>query len=117
MDQSNPTDSVSIIIALVIFFLPLLFVWLSKRKRQKIQLALEQMQLQLKSVQQESVKSKQQVAALKEKYSPIIDMELHAQQLLDEAQEVVATNRHEAEELVGEAEKNNMGQSLILMSI
>jgi uncharacterized membrane-anchored protein YhcB (DUF1043 family) len=72
MEQGDSGNTVIGIIILLILFTPLLFAWLSKQKRKKIEAELESSKAQLNA-------SQKQVVELNDKYSSIIDMELHTQ--------------------------------------
>lgn len=97
MEQDGSGNTIAVIITLLIFFTPLLLAWLSKRKRKKIEAELEKSKAKLNDAEN-------QVKELNDKYSPIIDMELHTQQLLDEAEEAAASNISESELILGKAE-------------
>ena len=112
MEQTGSGSAVAVIITLLIFLTPLIFAWLSKRKRKKVESELEEskdklndLQKQLKESRQEISRGKSKVTELNDKYSPIIDMESHTKQLLDEAEKKVKNNRHESERLLASAEK------------
>ncbi|EDQ00523.1 DUF4041 domain-containing protein [Shewanella benthica] len=97
MGQDGSGSTIAVIITLLIFFIPLLFAWLSKRKRKKVEAELEESKSKLNAAEKK-------VEELNDKYSPIIDMELHIQQLLDEAKEVSASNIFQSEIILGKAE-------------
>ncbi|PCH96917.1 MAG: ATPase [Gammaproteobacteria bacterium] len=97
MEQDGSGNTITVIITLLIFFTPLLLAWLSKRKRKKIEADLEKSKAKLNAAEN-------QVKELNDKYSPIIDMELHTQQLLDEAEEVSASNISQSKLILGKAE-------------
>ncbi|SQH74254.1 conserved protein of unknown function, might be phage protein involved in DNA binding [Shewanella benthica] len=97
MGQDGSGSTIAVIITLLIFFIPLLFAWLSKRKCKKVEAELEESKSKLNAAEK-------QVEELNDKYSPIIDMELHIKQLLDEAKEVSASNISQSEIILGKAE-------------
>ena len=97
MEQDGSGNTIAVIITLLIFFTPLLLAWLSKQKRKKIEAELEKSKAKLNDAEN-------QVKELNDKYSLIIDMELHTQQLLDEAEEAAASNISESELILGKAE-------------
>ena len=96
MEQSG-LGNVVLIITLIIFFTPLVLAWLSKRKRKKIEAKYEEAKQKLNI-------ATNQVDELTKKYSPIIDIEIHAQQLLDEAEEASSSNISQSETILAKAE-------------
>jgi uncharacterized membrane-anchored protein YhcB (DUF1043 family) len=106
MEQDGSGSTIAVIITLLIFFTPLLLAWLSKRKRKKIEAELEKNKTKLNAAEK-------QVEKLNNKYSPIIDMELHTQQLLDEAEETSASNISQSEIILGKAEAEAKELSII----
>ncbi|WP_416352510.1 DUF4041 domain-containing protein [Vibrio coralliirubri] len=58
----------------------------------------------LTASQGELKNARDEIDTLREKYSPIINMEKHTQQLLDDAEEDAAATRHQAEGVLSEAE-------------
>lgn len=97
MEQDGSGSTIAVVITLLIFFTPLLLAWLSKRKRKKIEAELEENKAKLNAAEK-------QVEELNDKYSPIIDMELHTQKLLDDAEETSASNISQSELILGKAE-------------
>ena len=97
MEQDGSGNIITVIITLLIFFTPLLLAWLSKRKRKKIEADLEKSKAKQNATEN-------QVKELNDKYSLIIDMELHTQQLLDEAEEASASNISQSKLTLGKAE-------------
>jgi hypothetical protein len=97
MEQDSSGNTIIVIITLLIFFIPLLFAWLSKRKRKKIEAELEESKSKL-------TVAENQVEELNNKYSLIIDMELHTQQLLNKAEEVSLSNISQSKFILGKAE-------------
>ncbi|MGK0234595.1 MAG: putative membrane protein YhiD involved in acid resistance, partial [Psychroserpens sp.] len=97
MEQYGAGNTTTLIITLIIFITPLLFAWLSKRKRKKIEAEFEITKERLSVAQN-------QVEELTEKYSSIIDIELHTQQLLGEAEEASASNISQSEIILAKAE-------------
>lgn len=97
MEQDGSGSTIAVIITLLIFFTPLLLAWLSKRKRKKIEVELEENKAKLNAAEK-------QVEELNDKYSSIIDMELHTQKLLDDAEETSASNISQSELILGKAE-------------
>lgn len=113
MEQTDSGSAIAVIITLLILLTPLIFAWLSKRKRKKVESKLEEskeqleeLKKQLKESRQEVSRGKRKVTELNDKYSPIIDMESHAQQLLDDAEKKIKANRYESESLLAKAQKN-----------
>lgn len=97
MEQTGSGSAIAVIITLLIFFTPLLLAWLSKRKRKKIEAELEESKSKLTAAEN-------QVEELNDKYSLIINMELHTQKLLDDAEETAASNISQSELILGKAE-------------
>ena len=91
----------SAVIALTIFFLPLVLLAVSYSRSKKRYKALER---QLDQAKQEISSIQSEKEALLDKYSLIIDMELHIQQLLDEATKKGNSIRLHAEMELSEAE-------------
>ncbi|MFB9847675.1 DUF4041 domain-containing protein [Oceanisphaera arctica] len=90
-------DGVAVIITLLIFLTPLFVAWLSRRKRKKLERKLIDAQEALAQAAQHS-------SALDAKYKPITDMELHAQRLLDEAEEQAQSIKLDAEQMYSKAD-------------
>ena len=105
MEQSD-SGNVVLIITLIIFFTPLVLAWLSKRKRKKIEAEYEEAKQKLHI-------ATTQVDELTKKYSPIIDIELHVQQLIDEAEEASASNISQSETILAKAEAKSKELSII----
>jgi hypothetical protein len=97
MEQDGTGNTIVSIVALIIFLTPLLFAWLSKRKRKKIEAELEENKMQLNAAQT-------QVKELRAKYSPIIDIELHTKKLTDEAEEMLKSSISQSEIILAKAE-------------
>jgi len=95
--EQDGSGNIILVITLIIFFTPLLLAWLSKRKRKKTEVELEKTQEKLSI-------ANNQVEELTRKYSSIIDIELHTQQLLDEAEEASASNISQSEIILAKAE-------------
>lgn len=95
--EQDGSGNIVLVITLIIFFIPLLLAWLSKRKRKKIE-------AEFKKTKEELKVANNQVAELTTKYSSIIDIELHTQQLLDEAEEASASNITQSEIILAKAE-------------
>ena len=106
MEQDGSGSTITLIIILLVFFTPLLLAWLSKRKRKKIEAELEESKSKLTAAEN-------QVEELNDKYSLIINMELHTQQLLDEAEEASASNISQSELILGKAEAEAKELSII----
>lgn len=99
MEESNAGGgTIGIIISLLIFFAPMFFAWLSRRKRKKMEQKLASMTTELKNAEG-------RVADMTTRYKPIIDMELHSQRLLDEAEEKAHALESEAEKLIAKANR------------
>lgn len=91
----------SAIIILTLFFLPLLLlVILHHRSKKKIKEYEEQLLLLTQKVSN----TENEKDTLLIKYAPIIDMELHASQLLDQATQEAASIKFQAEGVLTEAE-------------
>lgn len=90
------------VIALIIFFLPLLLLAISFRKAKKRKQEFED---KLNQINREKSKLKNEKAQLLNKYQPIINMEQYTKQLLDDAEEQAAATRHEADGIYTEAEQ------------
>lgn len=91
----------SVIITLTIFFLPLiLLVILHVRSKKKSKESTEQLLL----LNQKVSNIENEKDTLLRKYSPIIDMELHASQLLDQATQEASSIKFQAEGVLSEAE-------------
>lgn len=95
--EQDSSGNVTLIITLIIFFTPLLLAWLSRRKRKNVEAEFESNKIKLGTAQKK-------VEELTDRYSPIIDMELHTQQLLDEAEEKSASNISKSEITLAKAE-------------
>jgi hypothetical protein len=96
MDQESSGSLIAIVITLLIFFALILFGWLTRRKRQKVEFELEQVKAKLEE-------KTNRVSELTEKYSPILDMESHVQQLLDNSEMQAASNITKAEHILAKA--------------
>jgi chromosome segregation ATPase len=103
--------SVEVIIVIFIVLSSFIFIWLSNRKAKVLASKLEDIkeklnesENQFKEIQQEIISEKVKSADLNNKYGSIIDMELHTQQLLEEAEKKIKTQRFEAERLRAKAE-------------
>ncbi|MEK0161888.1 DUF4041 domain-containing protein [Pseudoalteromonas piscicida] len=96
---------ISVIITLLILVTSLLFVWLSKRKRIKIEAELEEVQQALADKAELVSNLQRQHASLQEKYAPITDMEAHVQHLLSESEKTAVSRISEAESALEKAQK------------
>lgn len=83
----------------------LLFVWLSKRKRIKIEAELEEVQQALADKAELVSNLQRQCSSLQEKYAPITDMEAHVQRLLSESEKTAVSRISEAESALAKAQK------------
>lgn len=90
-----------IIVILTIIFLPLILLVISYSRGKKRRQEFDE---QLTKANQETTLAYREIDSLLTKYSPIIDMERHTQQLLDNAEEDAASTRHQAEGVLSEAE-------------
>jgi len=88
----------STIVAIFILILPWILLLVSRSRRKNIEKQLENSQRELKVASHELTK-------FREKYSPILDIEEHAQKLEDEAKEYTASLRDDAEKMISEAEQ------------
>lgn len=97
------------VIALAIFFAPLLLLFIFRSKNKKAQKELnsklEQTEEALSQAEADAKRQRFENEDLKALYSPITDMEQHAQRLLDDAEEEAASTRHQAEGVLSEAEQ------------
>lgn len=98
------------LIALGIIFLPWILLVVARIKRKKLQQQLDQ-------ANKRAEESLSQLASFEEKYAPITNIERHAKELLDEAEEDAQSTRHEAERILSEAtaalkESKEQAQSL-----
>ncbi|CDT75941.1 Phage protein [Vibrio coralliirubri] len=91
----------SVIITLTIFFLPLVLLVVSHVRGKKKRKAFEE---QLSEANQQINNLSNEKDTLLKKYAPVIDMELHTNQLLDEATEEATSIRFQAEGVFSEAE-------------
>lgn len=98
MDQESSGSLIAIVLTLLIFFSLVLFAWLLNRKKQKVEFELEQVKVKLEE-------KDKRVSELTEKYSPILDMESHVQQLLDISEKQAASNITKAEHILAKANK------------
>ncbi|PMM82717.1 ATPase [Vibrio breoganii] len=94
MDTSN-------IVTLIIFFLPLVLLMVSYVRNKKVRKVFEE-QISEANLQISSIKNEKD--ALFKKYAPVIDMELHTSQLLDEATEKATSIKLQAEIVFSETE-------------
>ncbi|WP_019615511.1 DUF4041 domain-containing protein [Psychromonas ossibalaenae] len=99
---------IQVIIILLIFFLPLIFATISRKKRKDLENELKkskkEFEVELQASQTDLTTLMTLNTELEEKYSPIINMELHTQQLLDDAHEDVNAMKQESERLIAIAE-------------
>ena len=90
-------NTMAIIITILIVSILIILAWLSNRKRKKIEVKLEKITSKLNA-------ALKQVEELNEKYSPIIDMELHLQQILNETNEISESNISQSKDVLKKAE-------------
>ncbi|MCF7496188.1 DUF4041 domain-containing protein [Vibrio sp. L5-1] len=99
----------NVIIALIIFFLPLVLLIISRAKSKKTQQALDaklkETEQLLRKVEVESNKQRLENSKLNEKYSPITDMEAYTNELLNDAEEKIKRSQAEVEKTIEKAEK------------
>lgn len=92
----------SVIVTLTIFFLPLILLVIlhlrSKKKRKEFEEQLSIANQKISNIENEK-------DTLLKKYAPVIDMELHANRLLDEATEEATSIRLQAEGVLSETEE------------
>lgn len=95
---------IQVIIVLLIFFLPLIFAILSRKKRKSLEKEMKEIkkkfETDLKATQGELSLSVARYSELEDKYSPITNMELHTQRLLDDTHEEVNSIKKESERLI-----------------
>jgi hypothetical protein len=90
-------NTIAIIITLLIVSILIILAWLSNWKRKKIEVKLEKITSKLNA-------ALKQVEELNEKYSPIINMELHLQQILNETKEISESNISQSKDVLEKAE-------------
>ncbi|PTQ01065.1 DUF4041 domain-containing protein [Vibrio sp. ZF 223] len=102
----------SAIVTLTIFFLPLVLLVISHVRGKKKRKAFEE-KLSLASQQISNVTNERD--ALLSKYAPVIEMESHVNQLINEATQEAATIKHQAESVLSDVEslRNKTRQKLI----
>lgn len=105
MEQESSGSLVGVIITLLIFVTPLIFVWLSKRKRIKIEAELKVAQQALIDKSKLVSDLQKQCVTLQEMYAPIIDMEAHVQHLLSESEKTAVSRMSEAESALEQAQR------------
>jgi hypothetical protein len=96
MEQYGLVNSIPVIIAVNIIFTLLIFAWLMNRKLKKVQIEL--VEINLKHSNAQKIVEEQNA-----KYSTIIDVELHVQQLFDEAENTSASNLSQAKKILANA--------------
>lgn len=103
----------SVILILIVIFLPFLFATLSRRKRKSMEKDLEKSKTKFKSDLQASqndlVLFVKRHAELENKYSPITDIEKHVQQLLATAHQVIDEEKSNSKRNITQA-KNQISQ-------
>tara|TARA_R110001583_G_C5662073_1_gene409748 strand:- start:4025 stop:5707 length:1683 start_codon:yes stop_codon:yes gene_type:complete len=117
MEQVSNEVFVTIIISVFVVLISLIFIYLSGKKRKKIEslfdskiLKINDLEVQLQECLKQKESIEKNIAELNIKYSSIIDMESHAQQILEEAEKKVKINRQESERIAAnaESEANNI---------
>lgn len=96
MEQTG-SDSTALWIFLFIILLPLFFAWLSRRKRKRIEVTLQEALEESAAWRSELENANSKIDQLEEKYSSIMDTEKFVAQLIDESEESVASRKHESE--------------------
>lgn len=97
-ETSAASEGIAIIITLLIIFSPMVFSWLSRRKRKAGEKALAEA---LKAVRQ----AEEARTDIEKKYKPITDMEAHVNRLMQNVEEEVKSIRLEAERMYTKADK------------
>lgn len=96
-----------IVIVLVLFFLPCVFAFLSRRKRLKIISEFKQQETlyleQIKNITEHAESEEKQKAALQDKYKDVIDAEIEAKKILDETADFESSVKVSCEKLEEEA--------------
>ncbi|MGF1839171.1 DUF4041 domain-containing protein [Vibrio atlanticus] len=99
----------NVTIALIIFFLPLVLLIISRSKSKKakqgLDAKLKETEQLLRKVEVEGNKQKLENSKLNEKYSPITDMEAYANELLNDAEEKIKHSQAEVEKTIEKVEK------------
>lgn len=99
----------NVIIALIISFVLLVLLLISRSKSKKTQQNLDsklkETEQLLRKIEIESNKQKLENSRLNEKYSPITDMEAYANELLNDAEEKIKHSKAEVEKTIEKAEK------------
>lgn len=111
MEPISTAILTSVVFTLVAIFSLIVRLWLSNKKYKEIEVKLKRAISKLDELeslydksQQETAYEKDIVSELNNKYSSITDMELHTQQLLNEAQKNIKINLYESERLLSNAE-------------
>ncbi|WP_210437632.1 GIY-YIG nuclease family protein [Vibrio crassostreae] len=99
----------NVIIALMISFVLLVLLLISRSKSKKTQQNLDsklkETEQLLRQIEIESNKQKLENSRLNEKYSPITDMEAYAKELLNDAEEKIKHSKAEVKKTIEKAEK------------
>jgi chromosome segregation ATPase len=105
MEQTG-SDSTVLWIFLFITLLPLFFAWLSRRKRKKMEITLQETLDQTDVCKAELEVANSTINNLEEKYSSIIDADEFVARLIDETEESVASKKYEAETILAQADSS-----------
>ena len=100
MEESNATGGITALIMLAIFFAPMIFAWLSKRKCKSAEKELAQALDDLR-------RSEQARRELEEKYKPVVDIEYHVKSVLEEAEGDAESMRINAKALLFQAKEKH----------
>ncbi|EHK9054625.1 DUF4041 domain-containing protein [Vibrio vulnificus] len=97
-----------VLTALIIFFLPLLFLIINLVRHKKNRIAFEEKladaHKQTEQAYEKVARLEEECNSLKQKYGPILDIESHAAKLLDEVEDDAASKRGQALRLIANAE-------------
>lgn len=104
MEQVSTEAFIVITTVLFTLLISFFFIYISNRRK------LNDLETKLQKSESKVKDAEYKITVLNDKYSSIIDMELYAQKLLEEAENKVKVNRHESERLLAnaESEANNI---------
>ena len=108
MEWSPRSMETGSLVTITMFFLPLILLIFFHFKNKKLKAKLEsnviKAETKVRNLSEEVDEIKKENASLLKKYSQIIDMELHSQRILDEAEEKAEAIQYEAEGIMAEAQ-------------
>lgn len=105
MEQDTSGAGLIAIISLLIFITPMVFAFLSRRKRKGLERTLQDKNNEIEIWREELQESNQKIESLKTKYGAILDAENFAAKLIDETEEETASAKREAETVLAKADK------------